>query len=173
MVANTPVGISTVTADGINALANASVSGRTVKPKYFKFTNQDLTVDPNLSASDIHAWRTQEISMYQVLDNNTVEFVCDVAPTEATDYARFCGLFLEDGTLFMVAKPRFPFPPMFRQNFKIQMVYENANALLDFKYIPFSETEQDLNLLNATAVSGNQILKNTLKLEGIKLQGVS
>lgn len=111
--------------------------------------------------------------MYQKIDDKTVEFVCDIEPTEATDYARVCGLYLDDGTLFMVAKPPYPFPPQLRQTFKIQMVYENITELLDFKYVAFSETEQDLSLLNLAAVSGNQILKNTLKLEGIKLQGVS
>ena len=167
------VGGSIITADGINALSNASASGKSVKPKYFKFSNQDLILDPNLSASDIHGWRTQNINLYQKVDDKTVEFVCDVIPTEATDYTRICGLYLEDGTLFMVAKPPYPFPPSLRQTFKIQMVYENINGLMDFKYVAFSQTEQDLSLLNATAVSGNQILKNTLKLEGIKLQGVS
>ena len=167
------VGSSIITADGINALANASASGTSVKPKYFKFSNQNLVLDPNLGQSDITGWRTQDINLYQKVDDKTVEFVCDVAPTEASDYARVCGLYLDDGTLFMVAKPPYPFPPSLRQTFKIQMVYENIDGLLDFKYVAFSQTEQDLSLLNATAVSGNQILKNTLKLEGIKLQGVS
>jgi len=167
------IGKSLVTADGINALANANASGTNIKPKYFKFSTQDLALDPNLSAEDIVGWRTQNINLYQKVDSKTVEFVCDVIPTEATDYTRVCGLYLDDGTLFMVAKPPYPFPPALRQTFKIQMVHENITGLMDFKYVAFSQTEQDLSLLNATAVSGNQILKNTLKLEGIKLQGVS
>ena len=167
------IGKSIITADGINALANASASGTSVKPKYFKFSNQDLVLDPNLSASDINGWRTQDINLYQKVDDRTVEFVCDVIPNEASDYSRVCGLYLDDGTLFMVAKPPYPFPPSLRQTFKIQMVYEDITGLLDFKYVAFSQTEQDLSLLNATAVSGNQILKNTLKLEGVKIQGVS
>ena len=166
------VGESLATADGINALANASASGTSVKPKYFKFSSQDLVLDPNLSAEDIVGWRTQDIDLYQVLDSETVEFTCDVVPTEATDYTRVCGLYLEDGTLFMVAKPPFAFPPSLRQTFKIQMVYENANELLDFKYIAFAETEQDLSLLNSIVTGGNQILKNTLKLEGLKIEGI-
>jgi len=166
-------GSSIITADGINALANASASGTSVKPKYFKFSNQDLVLDPNLGQSDIVGWRTQDINLYQKVDARTVEFTCDVTPTEAIDYTRVCGLYLDDGTLFMLARPPFAFPPSLRQTFKIQMVYDNASGLLDFKYVVFSETEQDLSLLNATCVSANQILKNTLKLEGIKLQGVS
>ena len=162
------VGSSIITADGINALANASASGTSVKPKYFKFSNQNLVLDPNLSASDITGWRTQDINLYQKVDDRTVEFVCDVAPTEASDYSRVCGLYLDDGTLFMVAKPPYPFPPSLRQTFKIQMVYENATGLLNFQYVPFSEEEQDLSLLNSNCVLGNIALKNSAKLNGIK-----
>jgi len=162
------VGGSIITADGINALSNASASGKSVKPKYFKFSNQDLILDPNLSASDIHGWRTQDINLYQKVDSKTVEFVCDVIPTEATDYTRICGLFLEDGTLFMVAKPPYPFPPTLRQTFKIQMIYENATELLDFKYLSFSETEQDLSLLNTNVQMGLFNLQTQSDLESIK-----
>ena len=147
------VGQSIITADGINALANAAASGTSVKPKYFVFSHQDLVLDPKLSAGDIHGWRTQDISLYQVLDSSTVEFVCDVAPTEATDYTHVCGLYLEDGTLFMVAKPPFPFPPQLRQTFKVQMVYANADRLLDFRYLPYSETEQSLAALDVALSS--------------------
>ena len=162
------VGSSIVTADGINALANASAIGTSVKPKYFKFSNQDLVLDPNLSASDIHGWRTQNINLYQKVDSKTVEFVCDVIPTEAIDYARVCGLYLDDGTLFMVAKPPYPFPPTLRQTFKIQMIYENATELLDFKYLSFSETEQDLSALNTNVQMGLFNLQTQSDLESIK-----
>jgi len=162
------VGGSIITADGINALANASASGTSVKPKYFKFSNQDLILDPNLSAKDLVGWRTQDIDLYQKVSADTVEFVCDVIPTEATDYTRICGLFLEDGTLFMVAKPPYPFPPTLRQTFKIQMVYENATELLDFKYLSFSETEQDLSLLNTNVQMGLFNLQTRDDIESIK-----
>ena len=162
------IGSSVVTADGINALANASAIGISVKPKYFKFSNQDLVIEPNLSASDIVGWRTQDINLYQKVDDKTVEFVCDVAPTEAADYARVCGLYLDDGTLFMVAKPPYPFPPSLRQTFKIQMVYENATGLLDFKYVSFSETEQDLSLLDTSITLGLQTMENAKDIGLIK-----
>jgi len=162
------VGSSLITADGINALANASASGTSVKPKYFKFSNQDLVLDPNMSAEDIVGWRTQDINLYQTIDDKTVEFVCDVVPTEATDYARICGLYLEDGTLFMVAKPPYPFPPQLRQTFKIQMIYESIDEILNFQYLSFDETEQDIALLNAQAILGEQILQNSLEIGLIK-----
>ena len=162
------VGQSIITADGINALVNAAASGTSVKPKYFVFSHQDLVLDPNLSAGDIHGWRTQDITLYQVLDGGTVEFVCDVPPTEATNYTRVCGLYLEDGTLFMVAKPPFPFPPQLRQTFKIQMVYENATELLDFKYVPFSEEEQSLSILDTSISLGLQAMENAKEIGLIK-----
>jgi len=169
------VGSSIVTADGINALANASASGTSVKPKYFKFSNQNLVLDPNLSASDITGWRTQDINLYQTVDSQTVEFVCDVIPTEAVDYARVCGLYLDDGTLFMVAKPPYPFPPQLRQTFKIQMVYENATELLDFKYLSFSEEEQSLSILDTALSLGLESMQSA-KMDGLyskKLMEVS
>ena len=162
------IGSSIITADGINALANASASGKSIKPKYFKFSHQDLILDPNLSAKDLIGWRTQNIDLYQKVSADTVEFVCDVIPTEATDYTRICGLFLEDGTLFMVAKPPYPFPPTLRQTFKIQMVYENATELLDFKYLSFSETEQDLSVLNTNVQMGLFNLQTQSDLESMK-----
>ena len=163
------VGKSIITVDGINALANGNGSGSSVKPKYFKFSNQDLVLNPNLSASDLTGWRTQDINLYQIVDNQTVEFVCDVEPTEASDYTRSVGLFLEDGTLFMVAKPPYPFPPSLRQTFKIQMFFKNVNNLLDFKYLPYQETEQSLSILNASSILGNEILKNREDIEKIKI----
>lgn len=165
-------GQSIITADGINALVQATVSGKQIQPKYFRFSEQDLILDPNLKAKDITAWKTQNINLYSVIDNNTLEFTCDIEPTAATKYTRSCGLYLEDNTLFLVAKPPFAFPPMLRQTFKIQMSYQNATGLVDFKYIPFSQTEQDLSLLNSIVTGGNQILKNCLKIEKIKIKGV-
>ena len=163
------VGESIITADGINALANAAASGTSVMPKYFVFSHQDLVLDPNLSAVDIRGWRTQDISLYQVLDSSTVEFVCDVAPTEATDYTRVCGLYLDDGTLFMLAKPPFPFPPQLRQTFKIQMRYQNAEGLLDFQYIPYSETEQSLASLDTALTAGINAIQNAEELAKLKI----
>ncbi|WP_456390599.1 hypothetical protein [Hydrogenimonas sp.] len=146
------VGKSIITEKGIFAMADASVTGKLVQPKYFKFSTTDYNLDPALT--DISGWLQKDISLYNKIDDNTVEFLCDVAPEEATDYARTAGLFLEDGTLFMLAKPPFPFPPGMRQTFKIQLVYQNAEQLIDFQYLPFYETEQDLMILEVGAQAG-------------------
>ncbi len=161
-------GQSIITADGINALVQATVSGKQIQPKYFRFSEQDLILNPNLKAKDIVAWKTQNINLYSIIDNDTLEFTCDIEPTAATKYTKTCGLYLEDNTLFLVAKPPFAFPPMLRQTFKIQMSYQNATGLVDFKYIPFSETEQSLTILNTQAILGEQLLKNSLEIGLLK-----
>ena len=148
------VGQSIITADGINALVEASAKKETVTPKYFRFSDQDLVLDPDLSAGDINGWTTRNISTIKQISNDAAEFVCDVDPEKATHYTRVCGLYLDDGTLFAVAKPPFPFPPGLRQTFKIQVSYQNITQLMDFSYLPHQEEEQDLRINNTAAVFG-------------------
>lgn len=162
------IGKSIITEDGINALANASASGTSIKPKYFRLSNQDLVLSKNLTASDINCWLTQDISMYQKIDNKTVEFICDVTPTQASDYTRICGLFLEDGTLFMVAKPPYPFPPSLRQTIKVQMVYQNIEDLVNFQYISFDEEKQNMSIVHTAVSCGLEIMENAKQIGLIK-----
>ncbi|WOE69088.1 hypothetical protein RZR97_08200 [Hydrogenimonas thermophila] len=156
------VGQSIITANGIKALMDASAVGKLIKPKYFKFSDADYTLDPTIE--DISSWIQKDITLYNTINENTIEFVCDVAPEEAAKYTKTAGLYLDDGILFMLAKPPFPFPPMLRQTFKIQLVYQNAENLIDFSYLPFYETEQDLAILNNAASLGDEILKDAEKL---------
>jgi hypothetical protein len=158
------VGKTVVTADGINAIIEAQQTGRVIKPKYFRFSEQDLVLDPTLSASDIHGWMTSDISLYHSSGNDVVEFVCDVSPEKATHYTRLCGLYLEDGTLFAIAKPPHPFPPGLRQTFKIQVGYTNAAKIMNFVYVPHQETEQDLSLLDTSVSLGTEIIGNSEKI---------
>ena len=148
------VGQSIITADGINALVEASAKHETVTPKYFRFSDDDMVLDTNLSAGDIDGWTTRDISTIKQISADAAEFVCDVEPTEATHYTRVCGLYLDDGTLFAVAKPPFPFPPGLRQTFKIQVSYQNITELMDFSYLPHQEEEQDLRIIDTSSVLG-------------------
>ncbi len=152
-----PVGESIVTAQGIYALLEANTRGERVKVKSFVFSEEDVELNPNKDS--LSGWLQKDISLYTIVDNHTVEFVCDVSPDEATHYTKTAGLLLEDGTLFMLAKPPFPFPPMLRQTFKIQLRYQNAQELLDFGYLPFYETEQELSILEVAAALGGEVLK--------------
>ena len=160
------VGQSIITSSGIKALMDASAVGKLIKPKYFKFSDIDYTLDPTII--DINGWIQKDITLYNTINENTIEFVCDVAHEEAAKYTKTAGLYLDDGTLFMLAKPPFAFPPMLRQTFKIQLVYQNAENLIDFSYLPFYETEQDLAILNNAAVFGDEILKNAQEIGFIK-----
>ena len=160
------VGQSIITSSGIKALMDASAVGKLIKPKYFKFSDEDLILDPTIT--DINGWIQKDITLYNTINENTIEFVCDASPEEAAKYTKTAGLYLEDGTLFMLAKPPFPFPPLLRQTFKIQLVYQNAENLIDFSYLPFYETEQDLAILNNAAVFGDEILKNAQEIGLIK-----
>ena len=153
------VGQSVITANGIKALMDASAFGRLIKPKYFKFSDVDYILDPTIT--DISGWIQKDITLYNTINENTIEFVCDVAPEEALKYTKTAGLYLEDGTLFMMAKPPFAFPPMLRQTFKIQLVYQNSDSLIDFSYLPFYETEQDLAILENSASLGELALKTS------------
>lgn len=136
------LGVSKITIDGINALSNASTSGTSIKPKYFVVSNQDLEVSENLTANDINGWFTKDIDGYNKINSDQVEFACKIEPDNATDFARFFGIFLEDGTLFMVGKPAYPYPPGAEHIFLMQMVYNNVDAVVNFEYLPFDEQEQ-------------------------------
>ena len=168
---NDVVGSNILIADGINAIIEASSTNKSIKPKYFRFSEQDLILDPNLSAGDISAWITRDISSYIPINNNKIEFVCDVEPSEAKKYTRVCGLFLEDGTLFALAKPPFPFPPHMRQTFKIQIEYQNIAEIANFEYIETNEVEQHASDIANMLFSADlrlHTLKETTKITKIE-----
>ena len=161
------VGQSILTVKGSYALADASQTGKPIKPKYYKVSNQDIDLNPTLT--DLTGvWKQADISGYFPINNNTVEFLVDIPPEEATQYGKTFGLYLEDGTLFMIAKPPYPFPPALRQTFKIQLVYNNANNLIDFQYLPFYETEQDLAILSVSTYLGELLQRHRDEIEMLK-----
>ena len=161
------VGQVILTVQGSYALADTQATGKNVQPKYYKVSNQDIQLDPTLT--DITGvWKTADISGYIPIDNDTVEFVIDIPPEQATDYGRTFGLYLADGTLFAVAKPPYPFPPALRQTFRVQVRYSNINQITDFKYIPFYETEQSMSILDVPLSLGDRILIARQELEDLK-----
>ncbi|WP_456400117.1 hypothetical protein, partial [Persephonella sp.] len=126
-----------------------------------------ITLDPTLT--DLSGvWKTADISGYFPINDNTVEFLVDIPPEEASSYGKTFGLYLEDGTLFMIAKPPYPFPPALRQTFKIQLVYNNANNLIDFQYVPFYETEQDLAILSVSTYLSEILQIHRQEIERLK-----
>ena len=131
------VGGSILTTEGLNTFVE---TGASVVPKYFKFSADTVTLNTELTDIDFNSWIQKDISLYQTINDNTIEFVCDVLPGDATQFTNTCGLYLEDGTLFMVATPPNAFPSGLRQTFRIQLVYENAATMMDFQYIDMDNT---------------------------------
>lgn len=165
------VGQSVITYRGLMALIDATQRNRQIKVHSYKASTMDITLDPNISVLP-NVWKSGNISGYIPVNQNTVEFIIDIPQEEATNYSRTFGLYLEDGTLFMLAKPPYPFPPYLRQVMKVQLVFQNATELINFQYIPFYETEQDLSILDTTMVLASEILelytKDTMIEEKIK-----
>ncbi len=165
-MAENPVGESILTLAGLTAYQNASATGASIQPLTYQLSSKDYDLaaeGPTLDALD-DVWRTDEISGYFTVDDDTVEYLLDIPAEDAEAYAYTAGLFLADGTLFMLAKPPYPFPPLFHQRFKIQLKYADAVALTDFKYLNFSETTQDLVTLGAKATANLQVLRNAHEL---------
>ena len=163
-------GVSILTLAGLTAYQSASATGSSVQPVTYQFSSRDYDLDDggaSLAALE-EVWKEADISGYFAVNDDTVEFLVDIPPDEAEGYGRTCGLFLADGTLFMVAKPPYAFPPMFHQRFKIQLVYNNASALTDFQYLSFAETTQDLVALAAKAHANLQTLRNAREIGRIK-----
>lgn len=157
------VGQVILTVRGSYALADAQATGKSIKPQYYKVSNQDIQLDPTLT--DISGvWKQDNISGYIPIDNDTVEFIIDIPPEQAISYGRTFGLYLTDGTLFAIAKPPYPFPPNLRQTFKVQIKYSNINQITDFQYVPFYETEQSITTMDVSSSLGIMILETVQTL---------
>lgn len=165
-----PVGMCILTLAGLAAYQSASATGSSVQPVTYKMSNleYDLAVQGPALQDLAGVWRDAPISGYFTVDADTVEFLLDVPPDEADDYGRTVGLYLADGTLFLLARPPHPLPPMFHQRFKVQLRYNNAVALTDFQYLSFQETTQDLVTLAAKAQANLQVLRNAAEIGRVK-----
>jgi hypothetical protein len=166
-----PIGKVILTKGGIEAYKNAAVKSASIKPKYFKFSNKEYNLDDafNFTDSDIKGWWIKEdITAYLPIDDNTIEYLCEVKPDKAEKFCALCGIYLEDGTLIALAKPPYSFPPNVAQRFKVQVTYGNLNKLTDFKYIPFEEIKRDLSKFDAQISLSDQIIKLSDEIEKIK-----
>lgn len=169
-----PLGIAIITDNGKNMLADAVLNGTFITPAKFRFSSQLYSADAAMTAEDIpEYWVENDISLYQVVDNDTVEFSMIIEAVDAIDNIQTVSIYLDDGTLFAVANPSYQISKQQRQVIKIQLAFSNMGDVLNFEYLPFDETEQDLALLDTIATLGNQITKNTLDLKGVKFEGVN
>ena len=163
-------GKTVITLNGLKALTEASSTGRQVKPAFFNVSDQDVSdVYPGVDIDDLPGiWLTDSISAYVPVNDSTVQFIIDVPADKATKFGKTFGLYLEDGTLFAVAVPPYPFPPLMRQRFKIQFVWEQIEAVMNFEDVPFYDFDQDMALLDFAATYGEQLLKNSLEIGLLK-----
>jgi len=146
-------GKTVVTLAGLKALTQASSLGTQVKPVYFKVSDQDIgDIYPGIDVADLSGvWYQANISGYVPVNDTTIQFILDIPEESATKYGKVFGLYLEDGTLFAVAKPPYPFPPGMRQRFKVQFVWQQIETVMNFEDIPFYEFDQDVVNLDAVA----------------------
>jgi hypothetical protein len=163
-------GKTVVTLKGLKALTEASALGKQIKPVYFKVSERDVgDIYPGIEINDLQeVWYQANISAYVPVNDSTVQFVLDIPQEKATKYGKTFGLYLEDGILFAVAKPPYPFPPGMRQRFKVQFVWEQIEAVMNFEDIPFYEFDQDMSRLELTATLGYQVLQNSLEIGLLK-----
>ena len=153
------VGGSMVTTEGLSRMIE---EGTGIVPKYFKFSSQDTELRANLTATDIDGWIQRDITAYEQIDEQTIEFVCDVLPGDAVQDTRLCGMYLDDGTLFMIAKPVHTFPPDLRQTFRVQLVYENASDILDFQYLDLSNSDIRIQAVETTVALLDQTVNSRI-----------
>ena len=144
-------GKTVITLNGLKALTEASSLGRRVKPVYFKVSDADIgDIYPGIDIADLPSvWHQANISGYIPVDDSTIQFILDIPEEKATHYGKVFGLYLEDGTLFAVAKPPYPFPPLMRQRFRVQFVWQQIESVMNFEDIPFYEFDQDVVHLDA------------------------
>ncbi|WP_457679446.1 phage tail-collar fiber domain-containing protein [Thermovibrio sp.] len=146
-------GKTVITLKGLKALTEASSIGRQVKPVYFKVSDQDIgDIYPGIDIDDLSGvWYQANISGYVPVNDSTVQFILDIPEEKATRYGKVFGLYLEDGTLFAIAKPPYPFPPLMRQRLKVQFVWQQIETVMNFEDIPFYEFDQDVVHLDAVS----------------------
>ena len=146
-------GKTVATLNGLKALTEASSIGRRVKPVYFKVSDADIgDIYPGIDLHDLPSvWYQADITGYIPVNDSTVQFILEVTQEKATHYGKVFGLYLEDGTLFAVAKPPYPFPPLMRQRFRVQFVWQQIDSVMNFEDIPFYEFDQDVVHLDAVS----------------------
>lgn len=131
----------------------------------------DYEISPSLTS--LASWKEGPISDYIRVDSNTIEYLIDIPLDEVEHKSRVFGLYLEDGTLFMVARPPYTFPAMFRQIFKVQLTYKETENPTSFRPLPEEETslyEHKNNHSNPHNVTLSQLSKsNTIDAGGKRI----
>ena len=152
-----------ITLAGRNALRDAELTGSIPQPKYYRVSANDYPLDPAMTTADFHGWYTHEINAYVPVDDDTAQFTVRIPEDEATSDMLTVGIFLEDGTLFGLAKPDYAMPRGITQMFHILHAYDDISELLDFRYIPIEELDQHASTIHQAIVLGDMVLKQTAR----------
>jgi hypothetical protein len=153
-------------------------------PKYFKVSSKPI-LNPSSSTDGndeeiFTYWLQKDISIYKVIDKDTIEFTCIIEENECVDEVSSICLFFDE-TSTNIIKPDTPFllgvlptviPAGNRLVISIQFKLTNASTQINFQFITSNELEEGMMSLNTLITLGNQITKNTTLLEKIYLPDV-
>jgi len=145
-------GGTVLTLAGRRALATAVLTGVHPKVQYYIASNHDYALDPAMMSSQFSGWYTHTINGYTPVNDYTSQLLAHIPQEDAVSDLLTVGLFLEDGTLFALAKPPYAMPQGIEQNFNMLIESSGINELLDFSYIPTEVFNHEAELLNTSAV---------------------
>jgi len=112
-------------------------------PKYFKFSSDKKIIHADFEDKDLKDWYSGDITSCLMTGNDRIEFTCEVPREKAKKSTNLCGLYLEDGSLFMVARVKYPIPSKLKQKFKIKLTHKNILDRMDLKYIIQQKIDND------------------------------
>jgi len=139
-----PVGKSVYTREGIEAFRNATVENRLIRPVKFRVSKDNIEIYNGIPSSEFRSyWYEGRVAGYRI-DKDRAEIILEVPPDKAAHDGATFALLDESNTILMLAKPPFPFPPLMRQRLLVQIVWQNLDEIVEFKYLPATEYEQHL-----------------------------
>ncbi len=132
-----PIGKSVYTREGIETLRNATIENRQIRPVKFRVSKDDVEIYNGVPSSEFkNYWYEGRIAGYRKIDKDRAEIILEIPPDKATRDGATFALLDESNTILMLAKPPFPFPPLMRQRLLVQIVWQNLEEIVDFKYLP-------------------------------------
>jgi hypothetical protein len=145
-------------------------------PKYFKLSSQEIPLLETTDANNYEYWYQKDIDVYQIIDQDTVEFTCILEMDQNINITKSICLYfdtdLEKDIPFLLGVLINEIQPGSRLVLSIQFKLTNASTLLNFSFITTDKMEEGILSLNNLITLGNQITKNTTLLNKIYLPDV-
>ena len=160
-----------ITNKGKEKLSQSLASGIETELVYFRVTDQDFDLDPNLIDLPSY-WYQDLITAKEWIDKNTLKFICEVPATKATKVLKGIGIYTRDGDLFAVGKIVDGYlPPYITQkvNFVVKIDFQDFGDVVNLPYS--DDTLYNVNLdTQATLLNQiQQLAKEIAKLEDLLL----